>query len=147
MSFAALPMRAQRAFGLTRARPFSSLPLNAFLQRLSGEIGSESANLELKWMREEIRARRAAENASAISPPFHEKDYLKWELGELEKMVGRRLKGEPLQYILGRYGSTSVEPRTIVQRLQWICFPRNDKHAPPHVELSVSLCSLIAEVS
>ena len=66
-------------------------------------------------MREEIRARRAVANNSAISSPPRERDDAGWEFGELEEMVGRRLKGEPLQYILGGYGSVlpSVEPRTI----------------------------------
>lgn len=67
-------------------------------------MGSESAELELKWMREELRARRAAV-VSTTSLSSHKRDELEWELGELREMVDRRLNGEPLQYILGGYGS------------------------------------------
>lgn len=105
MSFAALQMRAQRGSGLAWTRPLSSVPLSASLQRLSGRFGSESAKLELKWMREEIRARRTADNAFVIRSSSCKRDNVEWELGELEKMVERRLGGEPLQYILGEYGS------------------------------------------
>ena len=66
-------------------------------------------------MRKEIRAHRAVANNSAISLPPRESDDAGWEFGELEEMVGRRLKGEPLRCILGGYGSVLplVEPRTI----------------------------------
>ena len=57
-------------------------------------------------MREEISARRTSSDAST-SPSFsRERNDVGWELGELDKMVRRRLKGEPLQYILGGYRST-----------------------------------------
>lgn len=87
------------AFSPARARPFSNSQLSALWRRLSGEIGSESAKLELKWMREELRARRTAGVPTISSPP--RANGLEWELGELSKMVDRRLKGEPLQYVLG----------------------------------------------
>jgi len=119
MPFAAFPMRAQRTFSPARTRPFSSMPPSALLQRLSGQLGSESAKLELKWMREEIRARGAAANASAISSPSRKRDSVEWGLGELEKMVSRRLKGEPLQYILGR------EPTVWSNRNQDACSDLN----------------------
>ena len=69
-------------------------------------MGPESAELELKWMREELRARRAAVTPATSSPPRRRKD-LEWELEELGKMVDRRMKDEPLQYILGGYGSNT----------------------------------------
>lgn len=110
MTFAGLPIRVQRAFSLAQTRCFSSVPLSALLQRLSGRIGSESAKLELGWMREEIRVRgRAAPNASSIS-------HVEWEHRELEKMVDRRFEGEPLQYILGGYGSISPMTETSLER-------------------------------
>ena len=90
--------------GPARARPFSNSALSALRERLSGQMGSESAELELKWMREELRARRAAV-APETSSPSRGRDDLEWELGELRKMVHRRMKDEPLQYILGGYGS------------------------------------------
>ena len=66
-------------------------------------------------MRKETRAHRAVANNSAISLPPRESDDAGWEFGELEEMVGRCLKGEPLRYILSGQGSVllSVEPRTI----------------------------------
>ena len=69
-------------------------------------MGSESAKLELKWMREELRARRTAA-APATSSPSRRREDLDWELEELRKMVDRRMKDEPLQYILGGYHSDS----------------------------------------
>lgn len=64
-------------------------------------MGSESASLELKWMREELRMR---ESAVPSSPSFRRND-VEREIEELEKMVERRLQGEPLQYILGECGT------------------------------------------
>lgn len=103
MLFAVLPTRAQRVLNPVRERPFSSMPLSALWERLGGKLGPESAKLELRWMREEIRARGAPASASATSSTSRKND-TKWELGELKKMVDRRLNGEPLQYILGEYG-------------------------------------------
>lgn len=96
------------------------MPLSALLQRLSGQFGSESAELEFRWMREEVRARKTA---AAISSFSRKKDEMKWELGELENMVVRRLEGEPLQYILGEYGSTlpPAERSPIADKLRRIC--------------------------
>jgi len=69
-------------------------------------MGPESAGLELRWMCEELRARRAPATSATSSPSLEGLDELEWELGELRKMVERRLEGEPLQYILGGYGTT-----------------------------------------
>jgi methylase of polypeptide subunit release factors len=108
MSFPASPTITRRTFVLTRTRPFSNSALSALRKRLSGQMGSESASLELKWMREELRTRRSA---VASSPSFKGND-LKRETEELEKMVERRLLGEPLQYILGECG-TVIPPGLI----------------------------------
>jgi len=111
MSFPAVPMITRRVLSPARTRPFTNSPLGALRKRLNDRMGSESAKLELKWMREEVRARKAAA-ASAISSPSHKKDELGWELGELRKMVERRMQGEPLQYILG--GCCSIFPPEFV---------------------------------
>ena len=103
MPFAALSMRVQRALNPPSTRPCFNSPLSPLFRQLSGQIGSESAKLELKWMREEIKARRTPANASRASLPSRKRDGMEPELAELEEMVGRRLKGEPLQYILGGY--------------------------------------------
>ena len=67
-------------------------------------MGFESAGLELKWMREELRRRKSVAVSAASSSPL-KRNGLEWEIGELGKMVDRRLQGEPLQYILGGYGT------------------------------------------
>jgi len=106
MSLRAFATMMRRTPGPARARPFSHSLSGALLERLRAQMGSESAELELKWMREELRARRAAAAPTTSSSSRWRKD-LEWELGELRKMVDRRVKGEPLQYILGGYGSNS----------------------------------------
>jgi hypothetical protein len=65
--------------------------------------------MELKWMREEVRTRRSVASVTAITSPTRKREDMEWEVGELRKMVDRRLKGEPLQYILGEYGSILPE--------------------------------------
>ena len=104
MSFRAFPMVMRWASGPARTRPCSNSSLSALKERLGGWIGSESAELELKWMREELGARRAAAAPTNYSTS-HKSNELEWDLGELGEMVDRRLNGEPLQYILGGYGS------------------------------------------
>jgi len=104
MSFPALPVIVRRTFVLAQTRAFSISTLGALRERLSGRMGSESARMELKWMREELRTRQCAAASATSLPPLKRND-LDWEIGELEKMVDRRLQGEPLQYILGGYGT------------------------------------------
>lgn len=53
---------------------------------LAKSIGRESANEELKWMTQALQP--ATSNGAVI---------------QLEAMIQRRVRGEPLQYILGRY--------------------------------------------
>lgn len=101
MSFPASPTITRRAFVLTRTRLFSNSALSVLRKQLSDQVGFESASLELKWMREELRTRKSA---VASSPSFKGND-LEWQTEELEKMVERRLQGEPLQYILGECGT------------------------------------------
>lgn len=101
MSFPGLPVILRGTFVPVRTRPFSNSTLSALKERLSGQIGSESASLELKWMREELRTRKSA--AASVTSSVKGDD-LEREIGELKKMVDRRLRGEPLQYILGGYG-------------------------------------------
>ena len=107
MTFTALPMIARRTFVPAQTRPFSNSTLSALRERLSGHMGFELARLELKWMREELRRRKSA-TVSVTSLPSHKRNNLEWEIGELGKMVDRRLQGEPLQYILGGYYGTAL---------------------------------------
>lgn len=69
-------------------------------------------------MQEELRARRAVDGASVT--PSSSNDEGGAELGELRKMVDRRVKGEPLQYILGNqpFGPITIKTRapTLIPR-------------------------------
>jgi hypothetical protein len=132
MSFPALPTMTRRAFTPGRTRPLSDSPLSTLRERLSGQMKPESARLELKWMREEVRARRTAA-ASTTASPSRRRNELEWELGELRKMVERRLQGEPLQYILGGYGPTSLpglafetSPNCVDGTGDWLSLKRRD---------------------
>jgi hypothetical protein len=78
-------MRMQRAFGRTLTQPFSNAPLSALLERLSGQMGSESATLELKWMREELRTQRSVASVSAITSPSRKQDDMEWEVRRVEE--------------------------------------------------------------
>ena len=65
-----------------------SMQLSQLVTTLSGLIGRDSARLELKWLKQ---ASRSAKNNT----------------GPLSTMLRRRIRGEPLQYILGRAATTS----------------------------------------
>lgn len=60
-----------------------SMPIRQVVTTLSGLIGRDSARLELKWL---TQASRSAENNTQ----------------SLSTMLNRRIRGEPLQYILGK---------------------------------------------
>jgi len=122
MSFWAFQTMMRRAPGPARGRPFSNSLSSALRERLSGQIGSESAELELEWMRQELRARRAAAALATPSRPRKRNDF-EWEMGELKKMVDRRMKDEPLQYILGGYGSNS-SPNCVGVTWDWLPLKR-----------------------
>ncbi|KAI6032835.1 S-adenosyl-L-methionine-dependent methyltransferase [Pisolithus orientalis] len=74
--------------------------LSQLPKKLASLLGCESARLELKWMKESLR------------PSDHP--------STLQKMVERRLQGEPLQYILGTtpFGPLSLlcRPPTLIPR-------------------------------
>ena len=66
------------------------------LVRLSASLGRQAAAQELRWMHDTItKAGTTGINADA-------------ELSTLKAMVARRLRGEPLQYILGMSGTKHV---------------------------------------
>ncbi|KAI8993050.1 S-adenosyl-L-methionine-dependent methyltransferase [Trametes punicea] len=64
----------------------ASFPASGLLARLSRAIGRESAQHELRWMRQALQ-----------NPPKGIRPTAK----TVEEMVERRARGEPLQYILG----------------------------------------------
>jgi hypothetical protein len=102
MPFPAFPVIVRRKFVPAQTRLFSDSTLGSLKERLGGHMGAESARLELKWMREELRTRKSAAVSATPSSSLKWND-VEWETGELGKMVDRRMQGEPLQYILGGY--------------------------------------------
>jgi methylase of polypeptide subunit release factors len=68
------------------------------LATLASAIGQESAQIELRWMKQALSPRLAEKSApgTLLSRP------------SLAKMVERRVKGEPLQYILGETGPVLI---------------------------------------
>ena len=72
------------------------LPARALIAQLSRAIGRESAETELRWMKQTL-----SDPPPGIRPSCR----------SLEEMVARRVAGEPLQYILGEHnesGSTLI---------------------------------------
>lgn len=59
------------------------------LARLSAILGRHEAAQELRWMRDAAKGELNTDNV-------------------LEQMVARRSRGEPLQYILGSFGSLVI---------------------------------------
>ena len=59
------------------------------LARLGSVLGRQAAAQELRWMHEAAKGESNTDNV-------------------LEQMVARRLRGEPLQYILGLFGSLVI---------------------------------------
>jgi release factor glutamine methyltransferase len=59
---------------------------------------------ELRWMIERASGRTAAEQVLALDRPATER-----EVSHLDQMVARRAAGEPLQYVLGRWGFRTLD--------------------------------------
>lgn len=70
------------------------------LSTLEAAIGRESARLEFKWMTQAL---------SSAPPPHPMTRHA--PIPDLPTMVARRVRGEPLQYILGAWLST-FRPRS-----------------------------------
>ena len=59
---------------------------------------------EVRWIVEEASGRDGAEQVLALDQPVTER-----EARSVEAMVGRRAAGEPLQYVLGRWGFRTLD--------------------------------------
>jgi release factor glutamine methyltransferase len=80
--------RALRADGVRRLR----------------EAGVEDAPRELAWIIEQATGRTTAEQVAALDAPATER-----EQRAFHSMVERRAGGEPLQYVLGRWGFRTLD--------------------------------------
>ncbi len=70
---------------------------------------------EIRWIIEQATGRTAAAQAGALDEPATER-----EVRHFTDMVDRRVAGEPLQYVLGRWGFRTldllVDPRVLIPR-------------------------------
>ncbi|KAF8325228.1 S-adenosyl-L-methionine-dependent methyltransferase [Cantharellus anzutake] len=94
--------------------------MRRLVARLAAVVGQQNAFEELRWMRQHLQ-RVSSDRCSSVTfpvldsiPHFRNSDVL------LGQMIQRRLRGEPLQYILGSqpFGSLElvVRPPTLVPR-------------------------------
>ena len=84
----ALAWRALRAEGLDRLRG----------------AGVDDPEQEVRWIIERVTGRSASEQVAALDAPATER-----EARFYDDMVGRRTTGEPLQYVLGRWGFRTLD--------------------------------------
>lgn len=84
------------------------------LERLRAGSGGD-AEQELRWIVEQACGRAAPEQMSTLDEPVTER-----EVGAVHRMVERRVSGEPLQYVLGRWGFRTldllVDARVLIPR-------------------------------
>lgn len=67
-------------------------------------VGVDDPEQELRWIVEQVSGRSAAEQVAAIDEPTTDR-----EVGQVDQMVSRRVTGEPLQYVLGRWGFRTLD--------------------------------------
>ncbi|MFL6204785.1 MAG: peptide chain release factor N(5)-glutamine methyltransferase [Acidimicrobiales bacterium] len=84
------------------------------LERLRAS-GVDDAEQELRWIVERASGRTPSEQVAALDEPVTER-----EVRFVDHMVQRRAAGEPLQYVLGRWGFRSldlmVDARVLIPR-------------------------------
>jgi release factor glutamine methyltransferase len=73
------------------------------LERLRA-AGVEGAEQELRWIIERASGRGPADQIAALDDPVTER-----EVRFVDEMVARRAAGEPLQYVLGRWGFRTLD--------------------------------------
>jgi len=66
--------------------------------------GVDDPDQELRWIIEQASGRRAVEQVAALDRHVTER-----ELASVNRMVDRRAAGEPLQYVLGRWGFRTLD--------------------------------------
>lgn len=66
--------------------------------------GVDDPEQEVRWIIERVTGRTAAEQVASLEEPATER-----EVRFLDQMVARRITGEPLQYVLGRWGFRTLD--------------------------------------
>lgn len=66
--------------------------------------GVADAAQELRWIAEQASGRAASEQMAALDQPATER-----EIAVVDTLVARRADGEPLQYVLGRWGFRTLD--------------------------------------
>jgi release factor glutamine methyltransferase len=66
--------------------------------------GVDDPAQEVRWMVERATGRTAAEQVLALDEPATER-----EVASMDQMLARRAAGEPLQYVLGRWGFRTLD--------------------------------------
>jgi release factor glutamine methyltransferase len=77
--------------------------------------GVDDPDQELRWVIERASGRTPSEQVAMLDEPVTER-----EVRFVDQMVARRAEGEPLQYVLGRWGFRTldllVDPRVLIPR-------------------------------
>jgi release factor glutamine methyltransferase len=77
--------------------------------------GIDDAEQQVRWIVERASGRSPSEQVGALDDPVTER-----EVRFVDQMVARRAEGEPLQYVLGRWGFRTldllVDPRVLIPR-------------------------------
>jgi len=94
--------------------------------------GVDDPPQELRWMIERASGRPAAEQVLALDQPATER-----EVSHLDQMVARRAAGEPLQYVLGRWGFRTLD--LLVDRRVLIPRPETEVVAGLAIDALVAL--------
>jgi release factor glutamine methyltransferase len=108
--------RARRAEGIDRLR----------------SAGVDDPDQEMRWIIERATGRTAAEQVASLDEPVTERE-ARW----FEDMVGRREQGEPLQYVLGRWGFRTLD--LLVDRRVLIPRPETEVVAGLAIDVLVGL--------
>lgn len=66
--------------------------------------GVDDPAQELRWIAEQASGRTAAEQVAALDTPATDR-----EVAIVDGLVNRRVEGEPLQYVLGRWGFRTLD--------------------------------------
>jgi len=77
---------------------------SAGIGRLRAAAEVDDPEQELRWIIEQVGGHSGAEQAAALDDVATEREW-----GHVEEMVGRRAAGEPLQYVLGRWGFRTLD--------------------------------------
>ncbi len=96
------------------------------------KAGVDDPAQEVRWIAERASGRSAAEQTTALDDPATER-----EVAFVDQMVQRRAAGEPLQYVLGRWGFRTLD--LLVDRRVLIPRPETEVVAGIAVEAAAAL--------